>query len=150
VVGAGVRRPVGHEVPREELGLREPLSRLLLLVGVSRDEVPAGAECHVDEARAVDAGRGHASPLVARAEQRARVFDWVGGDRLQPFGIAVSAEVVVPHPAGVPVRGLDAGPAVGFLQHPQWLAGESLRDLLGVLGRLCAECREVACERMFA
>ena len=149
VVGA-VRRAVRHEIAGPDLRLEEPLGRLLLLVGIPWHETAAGAERHVHEARAIDAGRGHAAPLVASAEQRARVFDGVDGDRLQPFGIVIAAKVVASRPAGVRVCRLDAGPVVALLEDPERLAGEGLRDLLGVLGRLCAERREVACERMFA
>jgi hypothetical protein len=117
VVGA-VRRAVRHEIARPDLRLEEPLGRLLLLVGIPRDEAAAGAERHVHEARAIDAGGAHAAPLVASAEQRARVVDGVHGNRLQPFGIAVAPEVVAPRPAGVRVRGLDAGPDVALLEDP--------------------------------
>jgi hypothetical protein len=107
-----------YEIARPDLRLEEGLGRLLLLVGIPRHEAAAGAERHVHEARAIDAGRGHAAPLVASAEQRARVFDGVDGDRLQPFGIAVATEVGAPRPAGVCVCRLDASPVAPLLEDP--------------------------------
>src|SRR4051812_22729065 len=100
VVGS-LRRAVRDDVSGAEVGLSQALARLLLLVGVSWHEASAGPECHVDEAGAVDAGRGHPAPLVARAEQRARVLHGIGGDGPQPLGIRLSREVLTPNPAGI-------------------------------------------------
>jgi hypothetical protein len=121
VVGS-LGRPVRDEVSRAEIGLRQLLACLLLLVGVARHQAPAGAERHVDEARAVDPGGGHAAPLVARAEQGARLLDGIGGDGLEPVGIGLAREVLAPHPARIGVGGLDPGPLAALLEHLQRLA----------------------------
>jgi hypothetical protein len=123
---------------------------VLLLVGVSRHEAPAGAECHVEEAGAIDSGRGHPAPLVRRAEERARLLDRVGCDGTQPVGIRLAAELFAPRPARIGVGGFDAHPRTPVLEDAQGLAGKSLRHLLGVLRRLGAKGRELAYERMFA
>ena len=44
-----LRRAVGHEISAAEVTLREPVTRLLLLVRVPRHEAPAGPERHVHE-----------------------------------------------------------------------------------------------------
>src|SRR6202008_494983 len=117
VVGA-VRGAVRHEIACTEGSLGERLTRLFLLVGVSRDEAAAGAERHVDEARAVDARRGHAAPLVRRAEERAREVHGLAGDRPQPPVVALAAQVFAPRPAGVRVGRLDASPGAALLEDP--------------------------------
>ena len=143
-------RAVRDEVSGAEVGLRQPLTCLLLLVRVPRHEAPARSKRHVDEAGTVDPGGRHATPLVPRAEQRACVLDGVGGGRAEPVGIGLAADVRPPHPAGIGVRGLDLCPLATLVDHPQRLPGESLCDLLGLLRRLGAERRQLASERMFA
>jgi hypothetical protein len=78
------------------------------------------------------------------------MVDGVGGDRLEPVAAGLAAEILASCPARVPVRGLDPGPVAALLEHLQRLARESLRHLLGIVGRLGAKRRELACERMFA
>ena len=149
-VVSSLRRAVGDEVAGAEVALRQALARLLLLVGVAWHEAPAGPECHVDEAGAVDPCGGHPAPLVARAEQRACLLDGIGCDGPQPLGIRLSRKILAPRPARICVGGLHANPVATLLQHPQGLPGESLGHLLGVLRGLGPERRELACERMFA
>ena len=71
-------------------------SGVLLLVGVARHEPPRGPEAHVDEAGAVDAGRGHPAPEIRRAEERARVRDRVGEPALEPLGVGLAADGAPP------------------------------------------------------
>ena len=143
-------RAVRDEVPAAEIRFRQLLACLLLLVRVANDEAAAGPKRHVDEAGAVDAGGGHAAPLVARAEQGARVLDGIGGDRPQPPRVALAPELLAPHPAGVRIGGLDANPVAPLLEDAQRLAGQGLRHLLGAFRRRATNCRELAYERMFA
>ena len=104
----------------------------------------------MDEAGAVDPGRGHPAPLVLRAQQRPSPVDGIGGDRPQPVGVGLAPEGRPPHPARIGVGGLDPRPSAALLEHPQGLAGEGLRHLLRLVRRLGAERRELAGERMFA
>ena len=78
------------------------------------------------------------------------MLDRIGRGRLQPLLVAHAAEVVASDPPRVRVGRLDASPVAVPLEQPQGLPGEGLRDLLGVLGRLSAQARELAGERMFA
>lgn len=122
VVGA-VRRAVQDQITRSEVGFLQALASLLLLVGISRHEAPASSEGHVDEARAVDPGRGHPSPLVTSAEERAGMLDRLRGDRQKPVGVAFAAEVFRPRPSQVCVGGLDANPLAVRVEYAQRLAG---------------------------
>lgn len=149
VIGA-LRGAVRDEVSGSELGFGEPLARLLLLVRVARDETPAGPEGHVHEPGAVDPGRGHPTPLVARAEQRSRVLERLGRDRPEPRGVAIASQIPTTCPARIRVRRLDVHPLARVLEHAQLLAGQGLRDLLGVGPGSGTERGELACERMFA
>ena len=92
VIGS-LPRAVGDEVPRANVCFLELFAGFLLLIRISRHELSASAERHVDEAGAVDPGRGHPAPLVRRAEQRSRVLDRLGCDRPEPVGVALAAEV---------------------------------------------------------
>ena len=74
----------------------------------------------------------------------------VCGNGAEPVGIGFPAEILEPRPRGVRVRGLDPAPPLPLLEHPERLPAQGLSDLLGVLRRLGAQGRELACERMFA
>jgi hypothetical protein len=78
------------------------------------------------------------------------VLDGIGEDRSQPRGVACPTEIVLERPTGVRVRGLDPNPLAALLEHPQRFALQGLCQLLGLLGRVGAQRREVASERMFA
>src|SRR4051812_13877305 len=96
----------------------------------------------MDESGAVDAVAGHPAPEVRRAEVRAGLVDGVTvGTRLRepcPRDCPrVLSQRGLADPAGVVVRGADAGPAVSALFHSQWLAAQRLRDLFGRGVRFC-------------
>ena len=78
------------------------------------------------------------------------MLDRIRGDRQKPVGVPLAAEVCSPHPGRIGVGGLHANPVADLLAHPQRLAGQRLRDLLGVVGGFRAKGRELARERMFA
>src|SRR4051794_3304918 len=112
--------------------------RLLLLVGVARDEPPEAAIRHVDEAGAVDAAFGHAAPDVRRAE--------VGTGHVDRRARGVRGQLPLPlldmrlaDPAGVSVGREDAHPPVAPLLDAERLAAEGLRHLLRLLARLGAD-----------
>src|SRR6478735_6986339 len=111
-----VRRPlllaVGDQVARAERAVAHLRRRLLLLVGVPRDQTPEAAVAHVDEPGAVDPALGHPAPEIRRAEIAARLGDGIAfRTRLReprprdcPWGMAQRAES---DPAGVVVLGSD-------------------------------------------
>jgi len=148
VVGAALRIAVGDEIAR--LRFIDERARVLLLVGVARDEPPCRPEAHMHESRAIDTGGGHAAPEIRRARERAGVIHRIRCNRREPVRIAVAPELGRLDPTGVVVGRPDPRPAPDASFDGERFAGKDLRHLLGTLARLCPDRRQVAGERMFA
>src|SRR6266511_3397007 len=126
---AGLRR--GHLDPR-----------LLLLIGISRNEAADAAVRHVHEPGAVDAAFGHPAPEVGRSDVRPRHLErralTIRSDLAGTVGERLLAD-----PPRVVVRRHDAGPPLVALDYTQRLGPQCLRHLLGIVARLRADRRDL-------
>ena len=78
------------------------------------------------------------------------MLDGIDGCNAEPLLVGLTRQIVAPRPSRIPIRRLHPHPVVLLFEHAQRLSAQSLRDLLGILGGVGSERRELACERMFA
>src|SRR3954463_5043894 len=93
---------------RDEVSQRRISSlpaRVLLLVGVPRDEPAGRPEPHVDEAGAVDPLGRHPAPFVPGAEVGTGMGDGVPAPRPEPRRILAAPQSVGAGPPGIAVGG---------------------------------------------
>ncbi len=131
-------RPEADEVASPEVALVDRLCGSLLLVRVPRYEAAEPAVGHVHEPGAVDPALGHSAPLVRRAYVCVRLGNEIAvrtrlgqpGPRDCPWDMS---QVDGADPAGIVVRRSDPRPVAVRLLDRHRLAGEELRDLLGLV-----------------